>query len=96
MRLFQLVRKAVSESRRVEQQTLGAQVSQMGGVLDHTLRPQPQALSQRKRLGGAFREHRGRFLGLDEVGSHGLYASRMQIQKLFVIHLSATFFLHLL
>jgi hypothetical protein len=67
----------------------------MGGVLDHALRTQPQALSEGKRLGGAFREHRGRFLGLDEVGSHGLYASRMQIHKLFVIHWSATFTLRL-
>ena len=82
----QLIRKSVTESRCIEQKTLGAQVRQVGCMLDDALRRQPQALSQRQRPCGAFCEHRGRFLDLDEVGSHRLYAGRMQSQKFFVIH----------
>jgi len=60
-------------------------------MLDNALRGQHQALSEGQRLGGAFSKHSGRFLDLNEVGSHGRYAGRMQIQKLFVIHRSASF-----
>jgi hypothetical protein len=83
---LQLITKAVAKSSRTEEKTLGAQIRQMGCLLDKGLRRQLQALSQRQRFCGAFCKHRRRFLDFNEVGSHGRYAGRMQIQKLFVIH----------
>jgi hypothetical protein len=91
--LGQLIRKTVAESRRVEEKTLGAKVRQVGRMLDNALRRQPQALFQGQGFCGAFRKHCGRLLDLNEVGSHGLDAGRVQIQELFVIHSRATFFL---
>ena len=64
------IRKTVAESRRSEEKILGAQVRQVGFVLDNALSRQSQPLFQGQRLGGAFCKHGGRFLDLNEVGSH--------------------------
>jgi hypothetical protein len=64
------IRKAVAESHRIEEKALGAQVRQVGCMLDNALRSQHQALCQWQRLCGAFCKHSGQFLGLTEVGSH--------------------------
>jgi hypothetical protein len=86
-----LIRETVAESCRIEEKTLGAQIRQVCCMLDDALRSQHQALSEGQRLCGAFCKHNGRFLDLNEVRSHGRYAGRMQLQKLFVIHRRATF-----
>jgi hypothetical protein len=86
-----LVGKAVAQSRGIEENTLGAQVSQVGIMLDNTLRQQSQALFERQRLRGAFRKHVGRFPDLIEVGPHQRFGGRMQFPELYIFQLTPLF-----
>jgi hypothetical protein len=67
---FNSIRKPVAESRSTHKNTLGAQIRQVGCMLDNALRRQQHALLQRQRLRGAFGQHRRRFFDLNEVGLH--------------------------
>jgi hypothetical protein len=58
----------------------------MGIILDNSLGHKSEALSESQWFCGAYRQHCGRLLNFDEVGSHGSDAVCMHLHKFCAVH----------
>ena len=63
----------------------------MGVILHNPLRHKLETLSEGQWFRSAFRQHCGRFLNLDEIGSHGSDAVCMHLCKFRAIHWTPPF-----
>jgi len=70
----------------IEEKASGAQVCQVGIILDNPLRHKSEALCEIQRFRIAFRQHCESLLNLDEVGLHGSEAVCMHQQEFRAIH----------